>query len=306
MLISLIVSVSSSKKLVEAEQLNVLNAREGTYVTTELVLIEPFYESYTEKNGTRTSTNYYYCFAIDTNYNKFIVKTPYTYYTNTLSVLENNSAILDGDENIDLEIVTVYGTVKAVASEIASSVSDYSEDDFYSLFTDYQVDLYRNPKTEGGGATTFAVFMSSVSLIMLIAFLVVRSKYKKTVNVYNDYGDIEEIFKTISQNYLYSDRYIIADRDYIISKRNHKIIISTEETLCLYEYVHRTNFVVDEVALIAINKYGEQIKFRYGKRDKDEIPNIIVKLKLLCPKAVLGFSNETKRYVAENNQNRKK
>lgn len=293
-LISVVASVicDANAELIPADDFNPLVAYEGEYVTTEVVYILPFYEYGTEKNGEKTITTYY-CLVVNTDGYYFTVEVPYSYYSEQLSYLENAEA------NSLLQSKTVYGTVSELDADIKSELTQYlgESDELTQLFDNGNITLLSSPKKETNPVLGFTILLLLPMIIFIVIFTKQKIKLNNMKKSAKEYGDVLEIANQVSKGNVYSDSVLSASPHYIVSNKDKFVLVSTQEVLCLYKYVHRTNFVVDEVALIVINKYGEKIKFKYDKKDEDVIPAVIMKLQPLCPHAVLGYSSETMNYI---------
>ncbi|MBS7359124.1 MAG: zinc ribbon domain-containing protein [Oscillospiraceae bacterium] len=293
-LISVVASViyDANAELIPADDFDPLVACEGEYVTTDIVYILPFYEYGTEKYGEKNITTYY-CLVVNTDGYYFTVEVPYSYYSQQLSYLEN------AEENSLLQSKTVYGTVSELDADIKYELTQYlgESDELTQLFNNGNITLLSSPKKEANPTFGFAI----ISFFLMMIFVVIFTKQKVKLNNMKksakEYGDVLEIANQVSKENVYSDSVLSSSLHYIVSNKYKFVLVSTKEVLCLYQYIHRTNFVVDEVALIVINKYGEKIKFKYDKKDKDVIPSVIMKLQPLCPNAVLGYSSDTMNYI---------
>ena len=302
-LISLVSSIisNSNAELVPADDFNPLVAYDGEYVTTDIVDIIPFCEYFTEKDGEKNISSYY-CLAVNTDGYYFTVEVPYSYYSQQLSYLEDVETISL------LQSETVYGTVSELDADVKNELTQYlgESDELTQLYDNGNISLLSSPKKETNSAFGFTIFL----LFPMIIFIVIFAKQKSKLNYMKlsakEYGDVLAIANQVSKDAVYSDSILSASPNYIISNKDKFILVSTQEALCLYQYVHKTNFVVDEVALIVVNKYGEKVTFKYDKRDKDIIPNIIMKLQPLCPNAALGYSSDSMNYVANHKISRVK
>lgn len=302
-LISLVASIisNSNAELVPADEFNPMVSYEGEYVTTDIVDIIPFYEYGTEKDGEKDITTYY-CVAVNTDGYYFTVKVPYSYYSQQLSHLENVETISL------LQSETVYGTVSELDADVKNELTQYlgESDELTQLYDNGNITLLSSPKKETNSAFGFTIFLLLPMIIFIVIFAKQKSKLNNMILSAKEYGDVLAIANQASKDAVYSDSVLSASPNYIISNKDKFVLVSTQEVLCLYQYVHKTNFVVDEVALIVVNKYGEKVTFKYDKRDKDIITDVIVKLKSLCPNAALGYSSNSMNYIANHKISRAK
>lgn len=299
LLISFVAS-SSNDKLKFAKDYDPETSLTGDYVTTDIVKLASLYESGVEIDGNE-HIEYYYCIAFNSNGDAFIVQIPCSYYDETLYYLEL-------EEEGELSIAsseTVYGSVIKMDTELENKLlEDFSDsENILNLLIDNAcVSLYSEPlkekKDDSGIIIVFFLFVPLALSIHLFAKS--KSQQKKANKAVQDYGDIVAVVNNVKSNLLYSDKKISASFDYIISNKEIYNIVSTKDVLCMYQYVHRTNFVVDDVSLIIINKYGEEIKFKYDVKFKDKIADVIIKLYPLCPDSVLGYNSESMNYIAKN------
>lgn len=284
--------VSSSKaELLPADEFSPSNSYEDEYVTTNIIYALPFYEYYEESNGEKNISTYY-CIAINQKGEMFTIRTPYEYYVENLSLYDNleTASIYN--------YVTVYGNVTKLDSGIVSELKKTDTSGiFESAVENGNISLLTSPKKESNIVLPFAVFIGILMLISIIIYVKQNSKLKAIKTTYKDYGDFVTISDSVKANHIYEDYKIYASSEYILSKKNNYVLIAVEDVLCMYQYIHKTNFVVDETALVLVNKYGEKINIKYNNNDKDKIKEIILRLQPLCPNAVLGYNSDTMNYI---------
>lgn len=300
LVISLICSAASSDELVPALTYDSLLSTKGDYVTTDIRTITPVYERYMEKNGVKQYTTSYECFAINTNGEVVVCSVPATYYSSYLAQLEDNEL----SENS----VTVYGDLVTVSSDFINALEeDYSDViDVENIKTLNELKVLDSPRTESSNMESAIAFFAVMLIVMLILMVISFKKYKYANNKCNDYGDYVAIAKQTKANAVYKDAYISVSPDYIVSNYKDVNLVATADILNIYEYIHRTNFVVDKVSMIVINKYNERTEFSYDKKMKDKIPLIIATISPLCPNAVFGHTSQAAEHIAAHQQSRKK
>ncbi|MGN0528055.1 MAG: zinc ribbon domain-containing protein [Eubacterium sp.] len=282
---------SSRAELLPADEFSPSSAYDNEYVTTNIIYALPFYEYYEESNGEKNISTYF-CIAINQKGEMFTIRTPYEYYVENLSLYD------DLETASIYNYVTVYGNVTKLDSEIVSELKEKDTSGiFESAVENGNISLLTSPKKESNSALPFAVFVGMLMLLSIIIYVKEKSKLKTIKNTYKDYGDFVTISENVKTNHIYEDNIIYASSEYILSKKNNYVLIAVEDVLCMYQYIHKTNFVVDETALVLVNKYGEKINIKYNKNDKDKIKEIILRLQPLCPNAVLGYNSDTLNYV---------
>lgn len=303
-ILSVIASIfqSMNLKYKEPEQFDMDNAVYGEYMTADLVYIAPLYELYSEE-GTEEKTDSYYCLALDTKYNMFIAKVDYSYYIEQLKMIEDVE--IDLNNLSDNDSVTVYGLVQSIDTDIQNALAeDYESQFLLTIPTNYQIELLSSPAYEDNDALLPAISMGICFVFAMIIFVKVKNKYDEAIMNYNDYGDVESIYQEIVQNCIYADNSIKVSYDYIISIKDHNKLVRLSEVLCLYVTVQRVNGMRTGVILSAVNKYGESIGFQYGIGGKKKVEELIIRLKELCPRAVLGYSAQNMDYISKNKLSR--
>ena len=273
----------------------------GDYVSTELVYTTILYSKSSTSSG-KTTDNTYWCYAINTNGDTLLLEVGANYYNDHLAALENNEAYLfEGGDQVTAP-VSVVGDVALLNAAFAEQSKD---DEIVSLILNRipnrcQLKVLASARHEY--SMDLAVFIMAFAVIgALICLIRLSSKsgeYKKVKNAYADYGNVEQIHAKVTAEPWFTDGTIAVDRDFIVSVADHNTIVSTAEALGMYQYVHRTNFVTDQVALIVVNRYGEKIVFSYPRKAKDDgIRNAILQTKPFCPNAAVGYSQSSNDYI---------
>lgn len=282
---------SSRAGLLPADEFSPSSAYDNEYVTTNIIYALPFYEYYEESNGEKNISTYF-CIAINQKGEMFTIRTPYEYYVENLSLYD------DLETASIYNYVTVYGNVTELDSGIVSELKKKDTSGiFESAVENGNISLLTSPKKESNSALPFAVLVGMLMLLSIIIYVKEKSKLKAIKSTYKDYGDFVTISDNVKANHIYEDYKIYASSEYILSKKNNYVLIAVEDVLCMYQYIHKTNFVVDETALVIVNKYGEKINIKYSKYDKDKIKGTILRLQPLCPNAVLGYNSDTLNYI---------
>ena len=280
----------------------------GDNITADIVGADLLFEAYYTENGTRKGTEGYYYLFENKQGNRFIGR---------LSVSDDavfqKQAVLTADgtfaaENAE-DVVTVYGTVKKMDSEVYTLVvQKYGMDSALAPYLNYIVDLQMTPKdTQSGTSVASVIGMGALwaGLFALFGFLQLK-KYKKCVRVYREFGDVKTLQQQLRQTAICKDKHVMTDGRYIMSTCNCFCVVENQQVLCLYQHVHKTNFITDRCALVAMNQYGEEVEFSYHVFHMSQIVPMLTQLVPLCPRAALGYSGESLRYVGQNQIKRSK
>lgn len=157
----------------------------------------------------------------------------------------------------------------------------------------------------------FTIIITLIFALLAIFFLYNTFKnfyyfiYPSKSDVYKEYPNLNEILTEINTSIEHEDQQIIISKRYMISKKDYRILILLNEILAFYIYAHKTNFVVDEYDIVAIDKYGIAHYFKYEPGQKEIMNNTLFFLQHKCPNAKFGCSDETLKYISDNKISKK-
>lgn len=282
-------------------------SKKGDYVTAKLTFVVPAYEQYFvyEKSGKKTSdSSNYYCVACDDHDNFFVIKCDEKYYDENLKKLETKT--ISGKANP----IEIFADVEDLSSDVKSRLDRdlVGQASVIPVNKSIQLKVHDGPQKDYNAVYSgLAVIWATVTLIFLLVYLFKRKKIKAQLALLEEYGDVDAIYESACANPVYADEYLVSDGNYILSRNEkNRSVVETGEVLSLYKSVHKTNARRDQTAVTAVNRYGDEVNFQYPPYQEEQIPKIILQLAPLCPRAMLGYTAESMRYIAANKQLRSK
>ncbi len=111
---------------------------------------------------------------------------------------------------------------------------------------------------------------------------------------------LSEIIKQIYTNKIYEDKHIIFSNKYLTDKKDYTKTVSCEDVLGLHRNVIKKNGVTSYWELAVTDKYGCEIRFKYGFFYGDEVEKIIKLLSTVCPNAEVGFTRKQRKHIYDN------
>lgn len=96
----------------------------------------------------------------------------------------------------------------------------------------------------------------------------------------------------------------------MFSTSNSANTVRLNDVLCMYQKVNGQGTLgvmtkVNNRELIVINKYGETLQYKYPAGQEKRLLNTISVLAPLCPRAVVGYTDENTAYVRNNSVKKK-
>ena len=267
----------------------------GDYVTLDIISSTVCYESYSEKTK---ATQYVYCIAYDTDGYMLFLKVPNSFYETNLKSLPD---ILDMNESEEVPenpaVLTLYGTVSSVDQELIN----YDAKNVANI--DKQIDIMASPKKQESSDGWFLLIMSD--FLPIYAFYYFGNSYQRRKRLFADYGNYDELCKQAQQNCKYSDGVALTDGYYLFSTSHSANTVRLNDVLCIYQKVNWQGTLgvmtrVNNRELIVINKYGEALQYKYPASHEERLLNTISVLAPLCPRAVVGYTNENLAYIKNN------
>ena len=298
------IKASANAKPIPAASFEPASSTVGEYVTTDLIYVLPLYQEGYEKRGVEHIETYT-CLAIDVYGNMFTIETSYDYYQDALCVLEAEEL----PENFDAaDAVTVYGDVMTPDAEIQSEIiAEVGNNAVVSnMYAHNGLRVIREPRTTlDEDDNSFVAFFFAVWLAAAVGFLVCMIKRLRRAQVlFAAYGNFVDLGEAVKAAPLYQDARLCVNADYLVSRKNPLLFAHTSDVLCVYQYEHRTRFLLvsstDKLALIVHDRYGEKMAFYYkpNAKEKGVIQQAIRYMAPLFPNAVFGYTKENLQYVA--------
>jgi len=152
------------------------------------------------------------------------------------------------------------------------------------------------------------IILSFFSLYVLykmydVVFILFDIEKHKLFKKFGCVNNVERIVLEAMNNFLYEDERIWITKNYLIFRNDYTKIVNLQKVLAIYGYVHSINITTTGKGIVLIDEYGEEFLIYYPY-----IPFYTVKklqrlfdiLLPLCPKAHVGYSPKTLRYIEEN------
>lgn len=97
----------------------------------------------------------------------------------------------------------------------------------------------------------------------------------------------------------------LTDGYYLFSTSHSANTVRLNDVLCIYQKVNWQGTLgvmtrVNNRELIVINKYGEALQYKYPASHEERLLNTISVLAPLCPRAVVGYTDENLAYIKNN------
>lgn len=266
----------------------------GDYVTFDITGTTVCYESYSEKTK---ATQYVYCIAYDTDGYMLFLKVPNSFYEANLKILPDSFDMYDSGEIPENPVtLTLYGTVSNVDSELI----EYDADNVTNI--DRQINILKSPKTYGDNSDIWIIFFT-LGIITIFVCLYFFNSYRRRKTLFADYGNYVELREQAKENCKYSDGFVFTDGRFLFSQTNKGNTVRLDDILCMYQKVNSLKIFIFSSTyreLIVVNRYGEKLHFRYDSRQEERLLNTVRTLAPVCPRAVVGYTNENLAYIKNN------
>lgn len=266
----------------------------GDYVTLDIISSTVCYESYSEKTK---ATQYVYCIAYDTDGYMLFLKVPNSFYEANLKILPDSFDMYDSGEIPENPVtLTLYGTVSNVDSELI----EYDADNVTNI--DRQINILKSPKTYGDNSDIWIIFFT-LGIITIFVCLYFFNSYRRRKTLFADYGNYVELREQAKENCKYSDGFVFTDGRFLFSQTNKGNTVRLDDILCMYQKVNSLKIFIFSSTyreLIVVNRYGEKLHFRYDSRQEERLLNTVRTLAPVCPRAVVGYTNENLAYIKNN------
>ena len=271
----------------------------GDYVTLDIISSTVCYESYSEKTK---ATQDVYCIAYNTDGYLLFLKVPNSFYEANLKILPDSFDMYDSGEIPENPVtLTLYGTVSNVDSELIK----YDADNVTNI--DRQINILKSPKTYGDNSAIWFCYLMAGTL-PISAFLYFFTSYRRRKTLFADYGNYVELRKQAMGNCKYSDGIVFTDGRFLFSQTNKGNTVRLDDILCMYQKVNSLKIFIFSSTyreLIVVNRYGEKLHFRYDSRQEERLLNTVRTIAPVCPRAVIGYTDENTTYVKNNSVKKK-
>lgn len=271
----------------------------GDYVTLDIISSTVCYESYSEKTK---ATQYVYCIAYNTDGYMLFLKVPNSFYEANLKILPDSFDMHDSGEIPENPVtLTLYGTVSNVDSELI----EYDAENVANI--DRQINILKSPKTYGDNSDIWIIFFT-LGIITIFVCLYFFNSYRRRKTLFADYGNYVELREQAMGNCKYSDGIVFTDGRFLFSQTNKGNTVRLDDVLCMYQKVNSLKIFIFSSTyreLIVVNRYGEKLHFRYDSRQEERLLNTVRTLAPVCPRVVIGYTDENTAYVRNNSVKKK-
>ena len=120
-------------------------------------------------------------------------------------------------------------------------------------------------------------------------------------SVFSKYGNEEQISRIlweISNTKEYESKHLVISRNYIYNPKEIVSLVACDDVLGVHKYIHKTNWIVDEIALDVTDKYGAI--HRFDVESEEKCNELLKYLMYKCRNAKFGYSNEQQEYIKQN------
>lgn len=275
----------------------------GDYVNLNIIAATKCYVSYFEyEDGTVEEINTF-CLAYDSNGNMVLLKVPCDYYNALLTELPDAIEMYQDGKAPEFPVEhSAVGIVNVIDSELYREKADELPKDIVEIDI---LEDYLKYNTDDEKSNAFISFITSA--IVIAAGYHCILEYRKRKTFFDDHGNYNEIKKQATENCKYSDGVVFTDGYYLLPSSKSADIVRLDEILCMYQKMKvRIVFrflkvgVINERCFIVINKYGMKLQYKYPASHEERLLNTISVLAPLCPRAVVGYTNENLAYIKNN------
>ena len=194
------------------------------------------------------------------------------------------------------------GIVNVIDSELYREKADELPKDIVEI--DILEDSLKY-NTDDEKSNAFSSFIVSAIVIAVGYHCILE--YRKRKTFFDDHGNYNEIKKQAIENCKYSDGVVFTDGYYLLSSSKSADAVRLDEILCMYQKMKaRIVFrflkvgAINERCFIVINKYGMKLQYKYPTNQEERLLNTISVLAPLCPRAVVGYTDENLAYIKNN------
>lgn len=161
-----------------------------------------------------------------------------------------------------------------------------------------------------GGDYAMGIICSLISgiCVFFFAFKVLRALkmafHTEKATVFRKYGDPDEIADRINsglENILLEQRAVIVTEEYILLRKHYETFVPLTDIMLMYRKEHRTNGILDSVALVVHDRYGEQYEYPFSlkKNSAGDMDYVAGEIRKRVPDCIVGYNPVNLAYVKE-------
>lgn len=147
------------------------------------------------------------------------------------------------------------------------------------------------------GIMAYMIDKRIIELIGLISNPLRSDIFKK----YGSPEQVKEIIDEIENSKEYEDKHLVISKNYISDKKDYEKIVACDDVLGAHKLIHKTNYVVDYIQIVIIDKYAHQSAYTYKPKEEEKCNQLLYLISQKCENAEVGY---TKR-EADNIKNKK-
>lgn len=123
--------------------------------------------------------------------------------------------------------------------------------------------------------------------------------------VFRKYGDPDEIADRINRgldHILLEQRDVIVTEEYILRRKQYETFVPLADIMLMYRKEHRTNGILDSIALVVHDRCGEQYEYPFSlkKNAAGDMDYAVGEITKRVPECIVGYNPVNMAYVKTN------
>ncbi len=128
--------------------------------------------------------------------------------------------------------------------------------------------------------------------------------HTQKATVFRKYGDPDEIADRINrglENILLEQREVVVTEEYILRRKHYETFVPLADIMLMYRKEHRTNGILDSIALVVHDRYGEQYEYPFTlkKKTAGDMDYVAGEISKRAPDCIFGYNSANLAYVKE-------
>lgn len=122
-------------------------------------------------------------------------------------------------------------------------------------------------------------------------------------DIFKKYGSPEKIKKIIDEienSKEYEDKNLVISKNYISDKKDYEKIVACKDVLGAHKLIHKTNYVVDYIQIVIIDKYGHQSTYQYIPKEEEKCNKLLFLISQKCKNAEVGYTKREADNIKNN------
>ncbi len=155
-----------------------------------------------------------------------------------------------------------------------------------------------------------AALICAVCLFFFVRQLVCAVKIAvapQKTTVFRKYGTPDEIADRINrglESIILEQRNTVVTEDYILYRKHYETFVPLADVMLMYRKEHRTNGVLDSIALVVHDRYGESYEYPFlmGKKYAADMEYAVGEISKRAPDCIIGYNQANIAYVKEHKE----